>query len=94
MHTNLELLIVLSMALIVPILMGRFKIDNVPVPVAEILIGIVLGKGVLNIVQMTPTLNQLSSLGLMILLFLSGMEVDLSIFKRRTKVEKKKNHFF
>ncbi|WP_242491512.1 cation:proton antiporter domain-containing protein [Holzapfeliella floricola] len=72
----------------------RFKIDNVPVPVAEILIGIVLGKGVLNIVQMTPTLNQLSSLGLMILLFLSGMEVDLSIFKRRTKVEKKEESFF
>ncbi|MGX4763620.1 cation:proton antiporter [Holzapfeliella sp. JNUCC 72] len=94
MHTNLELLIVLSMALIVPIVMAKFKINNVPVPVAEILIGIVLGKGLLNIVQMTPTLNQLSSLGVMILLFLSGMEVDLSIFKRRSKAEKAGQSFF
>lgn len=78
---QLSLLIVLLAALMTPLVMARFKIAVVPTAVAEIIVGIVLGKSLLNVIQLTPELNQLSTLGVIILIFLSGMEIDFDLFK-------------
>lgn len=79
---NLSMFIVMLAALLIPILMARFKVNAIPTAVAEIMIGILLGKSALNIVVNTTTLNLLSNLGVIILMFLSGMEIDFSLFKR------------
>ena len=49
MMEQLSLLIVMVAALIIPLVMARFKISSVPTAVAEIVTGIVLGKSLFNI---------------------------------------------
>ncbi|KRM72219.1 hypothetical protein FC34_GL001204 [Lacticaseibacillus brantae DSM 23927] len=82
---NLALLFVLFAALAIPLVMARFHITRVPTAVAEIVVGIILGQSGLHWVTVNPTLSQLSDLGVTVLLFLSGMEIDFSLFKRQTK---------
>ena len=69
-------------ALIIPIIMVRFKVSSVPTAVAEILTGIVIGKSFLNIVNPNPILNMMSSLGVIMLMFLSGMEINFDLFRK------------
>lgn len=76
------MLIIMLAALVIPIAMARFKVSSVPTAVAEIVAGIILGKSALNIVQETSTLTMLSSLGVIILMFLSGMEINFDLFKK------------
>lgn len=73
-----SILIVLSAALIVPIIMARFNIRNVPTAVAEILIGVILGKSIFGIVTTNSQLSMLSDIGVVLLIFLSGMEIDVA----------------
>ena len=79
---QLSMLIIMLAALIIPIAMARFKVSSVPTAVAEIVAGILLGKSAFNIVQETSSLTLLSSLGVIILMFLSGMEIDFDLFKK------------
>nr|WP_269448281.1 cation:proton antiporter [Limosilactobacillus agrestis] len=69
-------------ALIIPIIMVRFKVSSVPTAVAEILTGIVIGKSFLNIVNPNAILNMMSSLGVIMLMFLSGMEINFDLFRK------------
>ncbi|WP_251576284.1 monovalent cation:proton antiporter family protein [Limosilactobacillus agrestimuris] len=79
---QLSLLIVMLAALIIPIVMARFKVSSIPTAVAEIVIGILLGKSAFNVVQETGYLHLLSSLGVILLMFLSGMEINFDLFKK------------
>lgn len=79
---QLSLLIVMLAALIIPIAMARFKVSSIPTAVAEILTGIILGKSFLNLVNPNWTLNLLSSLGVIMLMFLSGMEINFDLFRK------------
>lgn len=78
---RLSMFLVMLAALLIPILMARFKISGVPTAVAEIVMGILIGKSCFNIVQVTSDLTQLSSLGVIILMFLLGMEIDFDLFR-------------
>lgn len=80
-----SLLIVLTAALITPLAMARFKLTVLPTAVVEILVGILLGPSLLNIVHTNSTLSLLSNTGVIFLLFLSGMEIDFSLFNRRKR---------
>ncbi|KRL86181.1 Na+ H+ antiporter [Ligilactobacillus apodemi DSM 16634 = JCM 16172] len=60
----------------------RFKIGLLPTAVAEVLIGIIIGKSGFGLVQTGGTLSFLSNYGVIFLLFLSGMEIDFSLFKK------------
>lgn len=82
---SIALVIVLLAALMIPLVMARLHITNIPTAVAEIIVGIVLGPSLLGIVQTNTTLNQLSSLGVIVLIFLSGMEIDFSLFRRQKR---------
>lgn len=79
---QLSMLIIMLAALIIPIAMARFKVSSIPTAVAEIVAGILLGKSAFNIVQETSSLTLLSSLGVIILMFLSGMEINFDLFKK------------
>lgn len=81
--TQLSLVIVLLAALLIPLLMARLKINALPTAVIEIITGIILGNSVLHLVSANNTLNALSDIGVIVLLFLSGMEIDFSLFARR-----------
>ena len=90
---QVSLVIILFAALLVPLVMAKFKINSLPTAVMEIIIGIVLGPSVFNIVSMNSSISQLSTIGVIVLLFLSGLEIDFSLFKKRraalTPLEKK-----
>ena len=78
---QLSLLIVMLAALIIPIIMARFKVSSIPTAIAEIITGIILGKSFLNIVNPNWTLNMMSSMGVIMLMFLSGMEINFDLFR-------------
>lgn len=93
-HSSLlSLAIVVALAFLIPILLQRVRLGNFPVVVAEILAGIIVGKSGLNIVQSEMWLEVLSSLGFIFLMFLSGLEIDFSLFRQRTKPSKEPNAF-
>ena len=75
----LPLLIVVTLAAAVPLLLGRFRRLTLPIMVGEILAGIVVGKSGLQWVpQHDPVLELLAEFGFVFLMFLAGMEVDLT----------------
>jgi len=74
-----SLMIVVGVAFLVPVLLHRFRLRFLPVVVAEIIVGIAIGKSGLNWVAEDPYLEMLSSLGLIYLMFLSGLELDFSL---------------
>lgn len=80
---QVSVLIVMVAALIIPIAMARLKVSTIPTAVAEIIVGIILGKSVFNIVIGNDTLNMMSTFGVIMLMFLSGMEIDFDLFKRQ-----------
>lgn len=80
---QLSLFLVVLLALVIPIFMARFKVNNVPTAVAEILVGIIMGTSGFNLISSTANLNFLSNLGVIILMFLSGMEIDFDLLSRK-----------
>lgn len=89
---RLSFFIVILAALLIPILMARFRISGVPTAVAEIVMGIILGKSGLNFVQPTTELTGLASIGVIILMFLSGMEINFDLFKRKPDAQHAEKH--
>ncbi len=85
---QLSMFIIMFSALLIPILMARFKVASVPTAVAEIIVGIILGKSGFNLVVQTRDLTFLSSLGVIVLMFLSGMEINFSLFKKQRGVKR------
>ncbi|WP_048148303.1 cation:proton antiporter [Palaeococcus ferrophilus] len=53
-----------------------------PSAMGEIVGGIIIGTSVLNLIQTTESLEFLSELGVVLLLFLAGLETDIEEFKR------------
>ncbi|WP_442599200.1 monovalent cation:proton antiporter family protein [Neobacillus sp. D3-1R] len=86
-----SLVIVMVVAFITPILMHRFKLNFIPVVVAEIIMGLIIGKSGINIVHDDVWLGTLSTLGFIFLMFLSGLEIDFSAFTGKKKREKLTN---
>src|SRR3954469_9547277 len=56
-----------------------------PSVLGKLLIGIILGPAVLGLVSDTKTLADLSQIGVILLMFIAGMETDLNEFKRTWK---------
>ncbi|MFD2671217.1 monovalent cation:proton antiporter family protein [Marinicrinis sediminis] len=82
--TSLEsLMIVVSIAFIVPILLHRFRLKMIPVVVAEIVAGLILGTSGFNLVSSDQWLELLSLFGFIYLMFLSGLEIDFSSFQSK-----------
>ncbi len=75
-----SLFFVILFALLTPIVQHRLKLTIIPVVVAEILIGLLIGKSGLNIVHEDMWLETLSTLGFIFLMFLSGLEIDFTAF--------------
>lgn len=91
-----SLVIVVSIAFLIPVLLHKLKLRVIPVVVAEIIAGIVIGKSGFNIVTTDIWLESLSLLGFIFLMFLSGLEIDFTAFvrKKQKNNQSKGNPFF
>ncbi|MCI2803014.1 monovalent cation:proton antiporter family protein [Staphylococcus pettenkoferi] len=84
-----SLVVVVLAAFLTPILVNRLNLNFIPVVVAEVLMGIIIGHSFLNLVEKDAMLNILSTLGFIFLMFLSGLEIDFKTFRKdpRTKAK-------
>jgi Kef-type K+ transport system membrane component KefB len=73
----LPLLLVLFLTFLVPPLVSRIRC--LPVVVSEIIVGMIIGKSGFNLVKPDPTLDFLAEIGLAILMFLAGLEIDFNL---------------
>src|SRR5690606_42041959 len=84
-HQSLtSLLIVVAIAFFLPILLHKLKWQSLPLVVAEIAAGLIVGKSGLNLVKEDPILSLLSVFGFIFLMFLSVLEIDFSLFQRKS----------
>jgi monovalent cation:H+ antiporter-2, CPA2 family len=86
-----SLVIVILVAFITPILLHRLKLNAIPVVIAEIIMGLFIGKSGFDLVEPDMWLETLSTLGFIFLMFLSGLEIDFSAFSNGKKREKLPN---
>ena len=77
------LLIVSTVAFSAPLAVNLVRRNHVPSVVVEILAGIVIGPSVLGWVHIDTPIQVISTLGLSMLLFLAGMEIDLAQLRGR-----------
>jgi CPA2 family monovalent cation:H+ antiporter-2 len=82
-----SLLIVVIVAFITPLILHRFKLNFLPVVVAEIIMGLIIGKTGFNLIHPDMWIETLSTLGFIFLMFLSGLEIDFSAFAGNKKKE-------
>lgn len=80
-----SLLIVILVAFLTPILLHRLKLTLIPVVVAEILMGLLIGKSGFDLVESDMWIETLSTLGFIFLMFLSGLEIDFKAFSGGNK---------
>ena len=83
----ISLLIVVTTAFLTPIILHRLKLNYIPVVVAEIIMGLIIGKSGFDIVQKDIWIQTLSTLGFIFLMFLSGLEIDFTAFSGKKKRE-------
>jgi CPA2 family monovalent cation:H+ antiporter-2 len=81
-----SLMLVVGLAFLIPILLYKLKLRVLPVVVAEIIAGLIIGKSGLQIVGNSDWLDLLSLLGFIYLMFLSGLEIDFSALKLRSEI--------
>lgn len=75
------LLIIFALATLVPFGLGKLKKLAIPIVVGEILAGIIFGKSFLGILGNNESITFIADVGFAVLMFLSGLEVDLSLIK-------------
>lgn len=78
-----DLLIVAVVAVCSPLLLGLVPRLRVPSPVLEILAGMLLGPGVLGVLTVDLPVRVVALIGLAFLLFLAGLEIDVSRLRGR-----------
>ncbi|MDC3414705.1 cation:proton antiporter [Aquibacillus sp. 3ASR75-11] len=83
-----SLMFVVGIAFFIPIILQRFKLTFVPVVIAEIIAGLIIGESGFNIISEDPLLELLSLLGFIFLMFISGLEIDFSAFQKNNKKAK------
>jgi Kef-type K+ transport system membrane component KefB/Trk K+ transport system NAD-binding subunit len=86
----IALLLITTLALVVPVIATRLMRIAIPVVVGEILAGIIIGHSGLNLVENSPTLTFLAEFGFAYLMFLSGLEVDFELLFSRNRDAQKR----
>src|SRR5690348_10860390 len=76
-----SVLIIAGVAVLVPVVLGMFPRLPVPGAVLEVVAGILIGPSVLGWVRVDAPVQVLSALGLGMLLFLAGLEIDIDALR-------------
>ncbi len=85
-----SLLIITTLAAVMPALSARFKRFFMPVVILEILTGILIGKSGLDVISPASIIKFLSEFGFVFLMFISGLEVDFSSLTNRVAIKEKR----
>ncbi|MGO4110015.1 cation:proton antiporter domain-containing protein [Paenibacillus sp. YAF4_2] len=83
------LMLVVAVSFIIPIVLLKLRLRVVPVVVAEIIAGLILGNSGFQVVGKSNWLDLLSLLGFIYLMFLSGLEIDFSSLRGRNQPSRK-----
>ncbi|MDP3565009.1 MAG: cation:proton antiporter [Methanoregula sp.] len=62
-----------------------FEYTGYPALIGEILAGIIAGPSVFNLIQMTPVIQFISLIGVILLLFITGIEINQKLFRSATE---------
>ncbi|GJM69157.1 hypothetical protein HMSSN036_13730 [Paenibacillus macerans] len=80
------LILELAMILIASKLAGDLSVRlRQPAVLGKLLIGILLGPAVLGLIHETDILNEISQIGVILLMFIAGLETDANEFKKPGK---------
>jgi monovalent cation:proton antiporter-2 (CPA2) family protein len=82
----MELILELAIILFVSKIAGDISVKlGQPSVLGKLLIGVIIGPAVLGLISETKTLADLSQIGVILLMFIAGMETDLHEFRRTWK---------
>ena len=79
--TGISVVVIAAAAVIAPLLSELLRRWRIPSVLFELLLGILVGPAVLGWVELVPFVQGLSQLGLAILFFMAGYEIDFSRLK-------------
>jgi Kef-type K+ transport system membrane component KefB len=80
MEKATTIIVIACAAFMLPLIAGRLRLSAITL---EILFGILIGPHILNLVQQTELLNFLAEFGFLLLMFLSGFEIDFSNLEKQ-----------
>jgi len=76
----------LALILVTTLVMGHFSRKlGMPAVIGQLLAGILIGPALLNWVQLTHTMSEFSEIGVIILMFIAGLESDLNLLRKYFK---------
>ncbi len=78
---RVDILVVVAIAALAPVLADLSRRAAVPIVVAEIALGIIVGPQILDLAHTDDFIDALSTFGLAFLFFLAGMEIDIERIK-------------
>ncbi|MCH4009376.1 cation:proton antiporter [Companilactobacillus sp.] len=79
----MQFITLLAVMLLLSIIVSHlFNKMNLPAVVGQLILGVILGKGVLNIVKPTHEVELFAEIGVILLMFLAGLETDLKLLKK------------
>jgi Kef-type K+ transport system membrane component KefB len=78
-----DLLAVMALAVLIPLVLGLVPRLPIPSSVVEIAAGIIVGPALLDVVHADATIQVFAKLGVAILLFLAGLELDFTKLRGR-----------
>src|SRR6478609_2824899 len=78
-----DVLLVMTAAVVVPLLLGLVPKLPIPSSVVEIMAGIIIGPALLDWVSDDTVVNVFAKLGVALLLFLAGLEIDFAKLRGR-----------
>ncbi len=86
------LVLVLLLALVVPLGLSRLRRWRIPVVIGEIFAGVLFGQTGINLIPQGGILSFLSLFGLSYLMFLSGLEFDLGLFRAEGTASRRRGY--
>lgn len=82
----MELLRDLTLILLATTIVGHFSTRiGVPAVIGQLLVGVVMGPALLGWLKLTSSLESFAQIGVIILMFIAGLESDLQLLKRYLK---------
>ncbi|MFD1471764.1 cation:proton antiporter [Companilactobacillus mishanensis] len=82
----MDFITLLALMLFLTLVVSHFfnKI-NLPAVIGQLILGVILGKGVLNIIKPTHELELFAEIGVILLMFLAGLESDIKMLKKHLR---------
>lgn len=82
----MEFITLLALMLFLTLVVSHlFNKMNLPAVIGQLILGVILGKGVLNIIKPTHEVELFAEIGVILLMFLAGLESDIQLLKKHFK---------